>query len=185
MRSLYVGLVHHPVLDRQRATVTTAITNLDLHDIARSARTYGCAGYFVTHPVTAQRELAERIRRHWVEGAGGKRIPDRIAAMRLVRTATTLDEAVDCIETEAGSPEIWVTSAQSGDETTDYAAGRARLESAGPPVLLVLGTGWGLADEVMRRATLRLDPVRSAMGGEYNHLSVRAAAAIMLDRLRG
>jgi hypothetical protein len=48
--------------------------------------------------------------------------------------------------------------------------------------LLLLGTGWGLAAEVLDRVDDVLEPIAGA--GPYNHLSVRAAAAIMLDRLR-
>ena len=48
---------------------------------------------------------------------------------------------------------------------------------------MVFGTGWGLAPEVMARADLRLAPVLGPT--DYNHLSVRAAAAVILDRLRG
>ncbi|HSU40802.1 MAG TPA: RNA methyltransferase, partial [Polyangiaceae bacterium] len=81
MRRLAAALVHHPVLDRQGAIVTTAITNLDLHDIARSAHTYGLTDFFVVHPVGAQRELAERVREHWTSGSGARRIPDRTPAM--------------------------------------------------------------------------------------------------------
>ena len=32
-------------------SVATAITNLDVHDIARSSRTYGLGGYFVVTPI--------------------------------------------------------------------------------------------------------------------------------------
>ena len=38
---LYVGLVHYPVYDKNFDVITTAITNYDLHDISRSAKTYG------------------------------------------------------------------------------------------------------------------------------------------------
>jgi hypothetical protein len=52
----------------------------------------------------------------------------------------------------------------------------------GPPELLLLGTGWGLAAEVLERVDDVLEPI--AGSGPYNHLSVRTAAAIVLDRLR-
>lgn len=44
MSPLYCALVHHPVRDRGGNAVTTAVTNLDVHDIARTARTYGLRG---------------------------------------------------------------------------------------------------------------------------------------------
>ena len=41
----------------------------------------------------------------------------------------------------------------------------------------------GLAPEVTERADIQLEPVRGP--SNYNHLSVRSAAAVILDRLRG
>ena len=90
MNRLTLALVHHPVLDRAGATVTTAITNLDLHDMARSARTYGVDDLYVVHPIEAQRVLAERIKSHWVDGSGKKRIPDRAVAMEVLRIVPSL-----------------------------------------------------------------------------------------------
>jgi hypothetical protein len=174
-----IALVHYPVLDRARTVVTTAITNLDLHDIARSAHTFGLSDYFVVHPIAAQRELASRVRTHWTQGSGARRIPDRSPAMEALRIVTTLDEAMQAL----GEPELWVTSAAPRGAVVEYAAARERLQADGPPVLLVFGTGWGLADEVCARATVQLAPIRSPRADGYNHLSVRGAAAIIFDRL--
>jgi hypothetical protein len=55
------------------------------------------------------------------------------------------------------------------------------IDVAVEPNLLVLGTGYGLADEMLERCDLLLEPIQG--DDEYNHLSVRAAAAIILDRL--
>ena len=51
------------------------------------------------------------------------------------------------------------------------------------PYLLLFGTGWGLTDEVMSMSDYILEPIRA--NSKYNHLSVRAAVAIILDRLFG
>ena len=51
------------------------------------------------------------------------------------------------------------------------------------PLLLLFGTAWGLADEVLEQADHRLTPIQG--GGDYNHLSVRSAVAILLDRILG
>jgi hypothetical protein len=182
VRRLAVALVHHPVLDRQQEIVTTAITNLDLHDIARSAHTFGLSDFFVVHPVAAQRELAEKVRDHWVTGSGGRRIPDRMPAMQGVRIVPALDDAVGALGDGA---ELWTTSAAERGATLTHDEARQRLSVSGPPVLLVLGTGWGLAESVCERAHAHLAPIRSARDDGYNHLSVRAAAAILFDRLRG
>jgi hypothetical protein len=179
MRRVAVALVHHPVLDRGRQIVTTAITNLDLHDIARSAHSYGLSDYFVIHPIAAQRELAERVRAHWVEGSGARRIPDRSPALELLRIVPELDDAVKAL----GEVELWTTSAVERSPCLEYATARERLRGDGPAVLIVLGTGWGLADSVCARAQFQLEPIRSPRADGYNHLSVRAAAAIMFDRL--
>lgn len=180
MRQLAIALVHRPVLDKEQRIVTTALTNMDVHDLARSARTYGCSDYFVVHPVEVQRELARRIVAHWTDGSSAKRIPDRKDALAIVRAVPTLEDAVQ----QLGGAEMWVTAAREipGAPPLGFAEARTRLEGEGRPVLLVFGTGWGLAPEIMSRADGVLPPIRGV--GDWNHLSVRAACAIALDRLR-
>jgi hypothetical protein len=182
MRRLAAALVHYPILDRQRAIVTTAITNLDLHDISRSAHTFGLSDFFAVHPIAAQRELAERVREHWITGSGARRIPDRTAPMSILRVVAALDDAIDAL---GPNVEVWTTSAVSRPTSISHAAARERLHSDGPPVLIVFGTGWGLADSVCDRAHAHLEPIRSPREDAYNHLSVRGAAAILFDRLCG
>jgi hypothetical protein len=172
--------VHHPVHDRARAVVTSAITNLDLHDISRSAHTYGLSDLFIVHPIAAQRLLAERVREHWISGSGARRIPDRTPAISILRIVPTLDDAL--AELGPGA-ELWVTSASGSGELLDFPQARAQLETEGAPVLLVFGTGWGLGDAITQRANARLSSIQGRRADGYNHLSVRAAAAIIFDRL--
>jgi hypothetical protein len=197
VRRLAIALVHHPVLDGQGAIVTTAVTNLDVHDLARSARSYGCSDYFVVHPIAAQRELVERIRSHWTDGSSGKRIPDRKEALTVLRIVPSLDDAIEALA--AGCPanaggaraavEVWVTAARKLRPARTFASARDALHGEGKPVLLVFGTGWGLAPAVVDAADALLEPIAAAAprpaGADYNHLSVRAACAIALDRLMG
>jgi hypothetical protein len=180
MRQISAVLIHHPILDRERQVVTGAITNLDLHDIARSAHTYGLHAYYVAHPIAAQRELATRVREHWLTGSGSRRIPDRVPPMQGLQVVTTLDEA---LERSGAGTELWVTSAKGGERALSHEGARERLSTEGPPVLLAFGTGWGLADAVMERANFLLAPIRGPRTDGFNHLSVRAAAAIIFDRL--
>lgn len=180
MRRVACALLHHPVIDRDRAVVTTAITNLDLHDIARSAHTFGVSDYFVVHPIGAQRELAERVRAHWTEGSGARRIPDRALAMAILRVVPSLDAALAAL---GGEVEMWVTAAAPRSKVMSFEVARERISSDGPPVLIVFGTGWGLADAVFEQAAHQLAPIQSPRADGYNHLSVRAAAAITFDRL--
>ena len=93
-----LALVHYPVYDKNHQVVATAVTNLDLHDIARAAKTFGLHRYYVVTPVPEQREMAERISRHWLEGWGATYNPKRKAALELMEVASSLESA--CSGTE-------------------------------------------------------------------------------------
>ena len=184
MRRWCLALVHHPVLDRQGAVITTAITNLDLHDMARSSLTFGLSDMFVVHPVQAQRELANKVQEHWLHGSGRKRIPDRAPPMELLRVVSSLQEAFDALGGREHI-EVWTTSARRVSVSSTYEQARARLWSDGKPVMLLFGTGWGLAPQVVDEADVCIEPICAAQATGFNHLSVRAACAITLDRLAG
>lgn len=181
---LYLALLHHPVLDKNGRTVTSAVTNIDIHDLARTARTYGLAGFFVVTPVESLRALARRIIEHWETGFGSTYNATRKDALSIVHLAADLDGAILDIERATGlRPRLVVTSARPAPSAVPFAEYRRELAAAAEPHLLILGTGWGLAPEVLDRADLRLAPILGV--GPYNHLSVRAAGAIILDRLLG
>lgn len=184
MRRIAVALLHYPVLDRSGQEVTTAITNLDVHDIARSACTYGIERYYVVHPVAAQRELVLRVREHWVNGAGKLRIPDREAPMRGVVVVPTIEAALNDWG-QGESVEFWTTSAADAEGALAHDAAAERLQTEGPSVLLGFGTGWGMSPRLHQLASFRLQPIQSPRTDGFNHLSVRAAAAILFDRLLG
>lgn len=184
MADLFLALLHHPVLDKNGQIVTSAVTNMDIHDIARSATTYGVRGFYVVTPVRALRALSEKILEHWETGYGSTYNLTRKEALALVRIEHDLDGTLVSLERETGErPVLAVTSARPAPGVVDYETFRGRLNAPGPPVLMVFGTGWGLTPEIMNRADLRLAPVLGPT--PYNHLSVRAAAAVILDRLRG
>lgn len=181
-RTVALALLHHPVVDRQGEIVTSAITNLDLHDIARSAFTYGVDRFYAVHPIEAQRALALCIKSHWVDGSGARRIPDRQRALSRLEVVESLDQVIAELEPPV---ELWATSAAAGPARLGYADARVRTSQGQGTLLLVFGTGWGLAPSVLARASHVLEPIRSPRSDGYNHLSVRAAAAIILDRLFG
>jgi len=182
--SVYCALVHYPVLDRRGAEVTTSVTNLDVHDIARSARTYGLRGYFVVIPVEAQHPVVRKILDHWSTGAGVERFPERSQAIELVRIARSLDDAIAEIEAREGRvPRLVATSAKRGRERSTYVQERQTEQSDPHPTLLLFGTGHGLSPKVLERCDTILAPIEGPTA--YNHLSVRAAVAITLDRLFG
>ena len=184
MSPVYCALVHYPVVDRQGEEVTTSVTNLDVHDIARSARTYGLLGYFVVSPIEAQHPVVQRIVDHWCSGAGKHRFPERGEAIALVRICLSIDDAIAEIEAREGkTPRLVVTSAKSGPDRSSYSEEAERLRTESRPTLLLFGTGHGLSDRVLQRAEVFLEPIQGP--ADFNHLSVRAAVAITLDRLLG
>ncbi|MBP8980432.1 MAG: RNA methyltransferase [Syntrophobacterales bacterium] len=181
----YLALLHHPVLNRQGQVVTTAVANMDVHDIARAARTYGIKGYYIVTPVAAQRDLVGKIIDHWRHGYGAAYNPSRKEAFALVRMGESLDDVLRDIEERTGSaPRLVATGAALNKKLVSCGELRKTLAGDQRPCLLIFGTGWGLAAEVISRTDSCLAPVRGGVG-DYNHLSVRTAVAVVLDRLFG
>jgi len=184
MAPLYLALLHFPVYDKNRQVVTTAVTNMDIHDIARVACTYGVRRFYVVTPVEALRHLAARILAHWETGWGATYNQTRKDALALVSLTEDLDRTIVDVEHDAGAtPLLMVTSARTRQPTISYAALRRMIATTERPLLLLFGTGWGLTEAVIERADHRLPAVLGT--GAYNHLSVRTAAAIILDRICG
>jgi len=184
MGSLYIGLIHYPVLNREGEVATAALTGIDVHDIARSARTYGVKRYFVVTPLPAQQGIAARIRRYWLETKAGH---NRGEALKIVEILGSYEDSERWIAREEGTRPLTVgTSARRLPfKQIGYRELRGRLESSPQPVYILFGTGWGLADHLLERLDRMLPPILGPEEDGWNHLSVRAAAAITLDRLKG
>jgi hypothetical protein len=181
--NLYLGLVHHPIYDKRKEVVATAITNFDIHDIARCARTFGVGGFFIITPLESQVQLADRIIRHWREGIGSVYNPTRKESFSLVRISRTIDEA------DREISDLWqtkvkrvATGASPHPKNIDFGFLKKLLQDGKTPFFLLFGTGWGLTQEVKDSSDYVLAPIE---GKGYNHLSVRSAVAIILDRLLG
>ena len=180
-KNCFLALVHAPVLNKFGQSGTVSLTNLDIHDIARCSRTYGMGGYFVCTPLLDQQQLAARLLDHWLSGPGAAANPDRGEALQLVQIVDALEQAADAVAERCGKRPVLVATSAQGAGSMTYPQVRGLLEDQ--PVLLVLGTGYGLAPEILARCAGTLRPVRYM--SDYNHLSVRAAAAIILDRILG
>ena len=181
--NLYVALTHYPVVNKNGDIITSAVTNLDLHDISRAAKTYGVRSFYVVTPLADQKALIDKIVSHWVKGIGAKYNPKRREALDLISVKNSLEEVIDHIcKKEGESPKTVVTSA--GHISRNISFGRFReMMKDGNLYLLIFGTGWGLSEEFITMADYVLGPI---MGNtDYNHLSVRSATAIILDRLFG
>jgi hypothetical protein len=182
MNRLSISLLHHPVVDRHEQLYTTAITNIDVHDIARSACTYGLNQYYLVTPILAQRELANTIATFWIDGSGKERNRDRTRAMKLIDIQSDLESCIEREKQLTGiNPLLLATSAKvCCKKTIDYSTGQKLLNES-KNVMLIFGTGYGLAPQIVERADFLLEPINGMDG--YNHLSVRSAVAIILDRL--
>ncbi|MCX8116703.1 MAG: RNA methyltransferase [Desulfobacterota bacterium] len=181
--NLYIGLVHYPVYGKRREVIATAVTSFDIHDISRCARTFGLGGYFIITPLESQIELVQRILRHWDQGEGALYNPTRKESLSLVRVSRSIEEAEEeiyrCHRMRARTV---ATGAKPYPGAVPFEALKELLKQGEIPYLLLFGTGWGLTQEVKERCDLVLAPIE---GKGYNHLSVRSAVAIILDRLLG
>lgn len=180
---LSTALIHGPVMDRHGGLQTTALTNLDIHDIARSSRTYDVAAFYVVTPVAAQQQQARHIVGFWEGELGQRRNRDRTEAMSRVVVVGSVEDAVaaEALALAPRRPLLVATSAKP-QGAVPYGELRTRIDG-GEDVLLLFGTGHGLAPSVLAACDLVLAPLLGP--DDWNHLSVRSAAAIILDRLRG
>ncbi|THB79774.1 MAG: RNA methyltransferase [Desulfobulbaceae bacterium] len=179
-----IALIHHPVVNKNGEIIGSAVTNLDLHDIARAARTYEVRNYFVATPFKDQRALIGEITGHWHQGHGAEYNPVRGQALQLIKPVESLQQAVERITEKDGAlPLVIATSAQQQEKTISYRELLKQAETNSRTVLIVFGTAHGLAQEILDECDGILPPIRG--NGDYNHLSVRSAVSIILDRLLG
>ena len=177
-----IALVHYPVLDKHGETVATSITNLDIHDLARAATTYNVRRFYVVNPIPGQQWLANRVIQHWMEGYGAEYNPTRQEALRIAKVVGDLEEAAEDMEKDTSCPIVFVgTTARMLPHHISFTALREKLQDEHTAFCIVFGTGWGLHPSLLMDFDHVLEPIKGA--GEFNHLSVRAATAIILDRL--
>lgn len=180
---LYIALIHHPVLNKEGRVVTTSVTNFDLHDLARNGRTFDVKGLFIVTPSKVQMGMVNYIKEYWHEGFGAQYNPDRCEAFEILQAVASIDETYLTIKNLSGSEPVLVsTTAKKLDKSVGYSFVRGLMKGK-KPVLLAFGTGFGLTQEFLDRCDHILDPVQGS--GSYNHLPVRSAVAIILDRLTG
>lgn len=184
MNNLYLGLVHYPINNKNGEIVTTSVTNLDIHDISRSCRTFGVEKYFIITPLKAQHELVNRILGHWKEDKSAAYNPDRQDALAISTLTNSVDDALAQIEDKEGHKPILVVTGANFDEFHgDENNLRERMKLDNRSCLLLFGTGWGLNAAITDNADFKLNPINSCSKDSYNHLSVRSAVAIYLDRI--
>ncbi|QTA37747.1 RNA methyltransferase [Thermosipho ferrireducens] len=184
LNKIYVALIHYPILGRDGKIISTAVTNLDIHDIARTSRTYKIKKYFVVTNLPAQQDIVKKVLHYWREDFGAQYNPSRSEALSLVELKSYYEDVIDeIVKNEGEHPIIMFTSAKWRDNTITFEKGKEIILETKKPVLILFGTGWGMPDEILSKCDYALEPVRGK--SDFNHLSVRAAVAIILDRLIG
>jgi hypothetical protein len=137
----------------------------------------------VVTPLKDQQVLAQRIIAHWTDGTGATYNPARRLALETIKVIDSIADVVEDIKSiENLDPKTVVTSASRYPSGISFTKFRAILKTDRPH-LLVLGTAWGLAGAFISEADYILEPIMGST--DYNHLSVRTAAGIILDRLLG
>jgi len=127
--------------------------------------------------------LVERIISHLSHGEGSIYNPTRKESLSLVRVSRSIDEADQEISRlHQKRPKRVATGASPHPDCIGYERLRGLLKDRETVFFLLFGTGWGLAQEVKDSSDYVLAPIE---GKGYNHLSVRSAVAIILDRLLG
>jgi len=180
----YVALMHDQVQLKDNRVGTSSVTSLDVHDIARSAITYGLKKYFVVTPLQDQKKIVTTLLDFW-EAEGKAYNVHRHRAVQLVQLMNSFEETIEHIKQETGkAPIVIATSARSSERGFQITyTDQELIWKQDRPVLLLLGTGSGLSEELLKRCDYLLGPIKGL--SDFNHLSVRSAAAVIFDRWLG
>ncbi len=179
---IYTGLVHFPVYNKKHEIVLTAITNMDIHDISRVSRTYGIKKYFLITPDVEQKAYALRIINHWKNGYGREYNPSRKEALKVIEIKESIEDAINEIKkiTSKNLITIGTSAKKRENEITIQKLKELAKDNA---IFLIFGTGWGLTEEILDSMDYILEPIYGLT--DFNHLSVRSAVSVIVDRLMG
>lgn len=179
---IYVALVHSPIYNKRGEKITTTITNLDLHDIARAGKTYDIDKYYVINHLVSQQSMVRRMKKYWYSDYGAEYNSNRQQAFSIIEIEDTLEDVIEVISGKHNQKPVMVaTDARKYPETISYKNMRDKIFTVKKPFLLIFGTGWGLTEETIDKCDYILEPIYGR--GDFNHLSVRSAVSIILDRL--
>lgn len=180
MKPIGIVLIHYPVLNRSGQVITSAVTNLDIHDLARLSATYDLSRFYIVTPSAEQQRLVSRIAAHWREGYGASYNVHRKYALKSLKVFSSLEDVLSDWNSLNGTDTRLIITGAKHDKGLNFPEAQKVLEKY--PTLLAFGTGHGLAEDLYKEDRFYLNAVRP---GGYNHLSVRTAAAIIVDRLLG
>ncbi|MGB9855642.1 MAG: RNA methyltransferase [Caldisericum exile] len=180
MIKLYMALLHYPAYNKNKEIVATSIVIHDLHDMSRAARTYGVKTFYVVQPMEEQKKVVSRIVHFW-QTVGYEYNPNRLDAISVMDVKDSLFDVIKEIERKEGEkPLIIGTSAKEREKLVTYEFVSRELKN-NHPVLVCFGTGWGIPEEFERNFDGFFPPIVGIT--DFNHLSVRSATSIILDRI--
>jgi len=183
-RNIHLVLRHDGVLSRCGDTMHASITQVDLHDFCRLTRTYGLAGFHCVTQLEAQHQICADMMDYWQNGPGLNYNPDRADALSCFRLHSEFEELIQSLKTQYDQPPLLIGTSACKDLTEkilDFDRFSDTILRLDRPILIQFGTSWGLSPEQLNRCDRILSPIQGCDG--YNHLSVRCAAAIIVDRL--
>ena len=179
--NLYLALIHYPVLNKKGDTIASALTTIDLHDIARAAKTFGLEKFYVVTPFEDQKKLAKEIILHWTKGVGARLNPFRKQAIELIKVVSSFNDVKKDIQKKRGKLVISIaTSAVYHNNSISIKKFAKKLDNK-ISYIITFGTAWGLSMDFIKECNFILEPINGL--DSYNHLSVRSAVSIILDRI--
>ncbi len=181
----YVAVMHTQVIIKGGTVGQTSIPSIDIHDIARACASYGIKNFFIVSPLLDQQKIVATFMDFWLSPDGAKYNENRHEALSKTKPVLSYDEMITAIAQQEGQePVVICTSARNVEhkQQIDYFSQKT-VWSEQKPVLFLFGTGQGLSDELVQKSDYVLTPVEGLT--DYNHLSVRSAVSIILDRFLG
>ena len=182
--SHYAALLHNEILLKEGRVGTTSVTSIDIH---RSCMTYGLKNLFLVTELHDQQEIVQTILNFWREkDVGGAYNQARHEAVKRVKLTSYLDEVIaDIKQKEGKKPIIIGTSARIDHDSYTMLTYQQQdiIWQQDRPVLFLFGTGHGMSEKVLKQCDYMLHPLFGF--SDYNHLSVRSAAAIIFDKWLG
>lgn len=184
--SHYVALMHSDMYLKDGKVGNTSVTSIDIHDIARSSMTYGFEKFFVVTPLKDQQKIIQTMLDFWQqEKVGGSYNQDRHQAVNAVSLQNNLQDVIEIIEKKEGvKPIVIGTSAKTSEQFSIIGYNQQELIwTFERPVLVLFGTGHGMSEKLLKQCDYILQPLSGF--SDFNHLSVRSAAAIIFDKWLG
>jgi len=183
----YVALMHGDVVLKDNQSGTTSVTSLDIHDIARSCATYGIKNYFICTPLEDQKKIVKTLLDFWQTGFGVEYNVHRHVAVNKVKLSNDVNAVVEEIKKIEGKEPIIIATSAKKDQfnQSKYITynDQDKVWQHDAPVLFLFGTGHGISKHILDRCDYILEPIYGF--SDFNHLSVRSATAVILDRWLG